>query len=150
MTSLPTPPVSWEAVLDQIVNILGVPLSPLVGGGPSLDPRWQGICVDATWQAWIQIYQSFVAKGYGMSNVLANDMNRQMTLNNAIVIALERGSTFSQYSEKQLEMISQLKRIDEIGAVTIGGVPVAPAPGESPVGGVSFGIVQAVRDSIAR
>ena len=127
------PPVSWEAVLDFVSNILGVPVAVM-------DPRWPNICVRSTQEGWVEVYQRWILTGYGAANAQGADQNYQLTLNESTIIALRYGSTFSQYSDAQLEQIAKLKTLSETMAVTIGGQPIAPAANESPVGGVSFGI----------
>jgi hypothetical protein len=135
----PESSVTWESTLNRVSEILGF-------GVPNLDPRWAGICSEVTRQASMFVYDKWVSVGYGAANMQAADQNINLTKLKAVVLAMQLGSTFSQYSAEQLKQIKETqKELDSVLAITISGNPVAPAANESPVGGVSFGRVAAAQ-----
>jgi hypothetical protein len=138
---LAEPPVSWEKALDLVSNVLGVPVA-------SLDPRYSALCQFGTRQAWQRLYQVMMPLGYGETNLTTNDQIVQFTIMQGAIIALDMAAVYTTYSDEQLKNLDVLKqqngKIDLIQALSVGGVPVAPAAGESPIGGVSFGQVGAI------
>jgi hypothetical protein len=138
---LAEPPASWEKALDLVSNVLGVPVA-------NLDPRYSALCQFGSRQAWQRLYQTLMPLGYGATNLTTNDQIVQFTIMQGAIIALDMAAVYTTYSEEQLKNLDVLKRengkVDLLQALSVGGNPVAPAAGESPVGGVSFGQVGAI------
>jgi hypothetical protein len=136
---MPEPPVSWEAVMNRVAELLAT-------SADNLPTQFPGLCSEGTRQAWIDIYGALSGKGYSQAHILAADQLRHWCLARGAVLAVMACSALKNYD------LESIKFFDPIGenrekiafmAITIDGQPIAPGAGESGVGGVSHGMVRA-------
>ena len=143
---MPESPVTWEAVLNRVAEVLGTTSANLPGQFP-------GLCSEGTRQAWIDVYGALSGRGYSQSHILAADQLRHWVLARGVVLSVMACSALKDYD------LNAIKFFDPIGenrekiafmAITINGEPIAPGNNESQVGGVAHGRIRAVEESERR
>lgn len=137
--SAPLPYVDWEIVQQRVAETLATSVS-------RLDARFAGICSQAAKDATSEIRRIFILKGYSVANIELWDDREYYTGRLATFFALGRAATFMALDLKAIEWLDPRKELTEAGALILDGAATAPASGESDLGGVGSGTIDAVTE----
>ena len=131
------PQCSYEAVLQRVADALRQPVA-------NLSPQWASLAAESTKDAAADLNTLIAGKGY--ADPEGADQYRAWHERLAFVTCMTRGAALSNYNLEALKGLDPRPLIEKAGLLFYGGRPTAPQPGESEVGGVAGGQVDAVGD----
>lgn len=130
---------SWESIRVRVAARLRVPAS-------QLPADWDIICSDAARQAAAELRRLFIQKSYSVERLAEWDDLLTYSQQLGVYFAFVDGTALCDYDLKSVEHLDCRKEIAAAASLIIGGKAVAPQPGESEVGGVSSGTLDALGD----
>lgn len=135
------PACTTDAVKTRVAAALHVAAADL----PS---QWDDLIAQSTADAYADLLTILVLKGYAGDIALSADQFAVWQERLAAYFTLGRGSALASYDMKSVEWLDPRKMLQEASAVLVNGVPTAPSAGESDVGGIAYGRVDAVDDAL--
>jgi hypothetical protein len=135
---------SYQVVVYRVSTSLGFLDSA------NLDPRWVPICAHAIKDASAELRRIFANKGYPVSEIGSWDDCPNYCERLGAYFAFVAGTSLGGYDLKSMEYLDCRKELIEGGNLIIGGVATAPSAFQSQVGGVSYGVLRAIREDARR
>ncbi len=101
--------------------------------------QWDPIIAGANFSAANDIVQALTLLGHSVTNIDAWDQAADFNRDLGTFWALARGAGLGAYNAPQLKALDRRDELRKMTALIIGGVPVAPTPNETTVGGITHG-----------
>lgn len=131
----------WEAVRERVASGLHLTAATLAA-------EWDALCSQGTKDAASELRRIFILKGYAPS--LLSQWDDRAVYNEMLgaFFAFVRGTALATYDLKSVEYLDIRKELKEAAALVIGGEAVAP--GNTDIGGINYGTIDAVDDAKCR
>lgn len=125
--------VTDAALKAAVKAVLGV------DDADSLPTLWDNIITNANRQATNNLYEGLCSQGFTVGQVASWAMAEQYALDQGTFWALVRGAGLGAYSGPKMDHLDHREELRTKTVLVLDGVATAVTPGESDVGGISFG-----------
>lgn len=126
--------VTDAALKSAVASALGVASSS------DLPALWDGIIAAANATATNNVYEALCSQGFTVDQVSQWVMAPAYALDQGTFWALVRGAGLGAYSGPKMDHLDHREELRTKSVLILDGVATAVTPGESDVGGISFGI----------
>lgn len=110
-----------------------------VDDADTLPTLWDNIITNANRQATNNIYEGLCSQGFTVGQVATWEMATQYALDQGTYWALIRGAGLGAYSGQKMDHLDHREELRTKTVLVVDGSATAVTPGESDVGGISFG-----------
>ncbi len=131
------PATTVAAVKEQVASSLQIPVA-------SLPAAWDPLITQSVARAYTDLLTILILKSYSAAVAVSADQFADWQTDLAAYYALGRGSSLASFDMKTVEWLDPREKLEAASAIVVDGVAKAPEVGESDVGGISSGQMDAV------
>ncbi len=110
----------------------------------TLPAAWDTIVATSVEDAYNELITLLIMKGYSATVALSASQFEVWQRRLATYFALGRGASYASFDVKTVEWLDPREKLEAASAIVVDGVATAPEVGESDVGGISSGQMDAV------